>query len=368
MLLPGTRALLSRPAPHEHLRKGKLFFATYAQDPLKWQVDPAVMMYGQLLKVRDTQPDAFLVAAETLRAQKNLPRDLRASATRARATVHFQKAAAAFEALSIAPDAPWPGPAFVEALAAATTACNAYEAAVAESADPELCIEVLPHVPQWPEVVRAAQTAHLEVRKLRAELRFKQINWHTKQAEHARAVAEAKREGSSGGLAGRAATALEAADLAGSEAEQERELWTLTAAACEELVAECAPGEEDLKEEEKGSEAGIATTAALQALQARGLALQALTLKDLAVACAMDKDLEVSVGHMLRALQLRPRNTAALTGAGAEQIRVAAKGVLELCGRQMQTASEQVMGETAALWAAKLSEAISGFDGWRKEQ
>eukprot|EP00932_Pfiesteria_piscicida_P012450 SRR837773.23830.p2 GENE.SRR837773.23830~~SRR837773.23830.p2 ORF type:complete len:127 (-),score=10.81 SRR837773.23830:55-399(-) len=48
-------------------------------------------MYGQLLLVRETQEDAFLVAAETLRGQTHLPRDLRASAGRARAGVFGQE-------------------------------------------------------------------------------------------------------------------------------------------------------------------------------------------------------------------------------------------------------------------------------------
>jgi len=194
-------------------------------------------MYGQLLAVRDAQQDAFLVAAETLRVQTNLPPDLRASASRTKASVLFQKAAKLFESLTISLEGPWPVSTFDETLQATTTACEAYAQALAESADPDLCRLVEPHCPEWPAAVSAVQRAHAEVLKLRAELRFRQIKWYSRQAELARVVSEAAHGRRSSDEASRAVDSLQIAGLAPTV--QEQELWQLAANACDQLVAEC---------------------------------------------------------------------------------------------------------------------------------
>merc|ERR1740123_1953083 len=194
-------------------------------------------MYGQLLAVRDAQQDAFLVAAETLRLQTNLPRDLRASASRTKASVLFQKAAKLFESLTISLEGPWPVSSFDETLQATTMACEAYAQALAESSDPDLCKQVEPHCPEWPAAVSAVQRAHVEVLKLRAELRFRQIRWYSRQAELARIVSEAAHGRRSNDEASRAVDSLQLAGLAPTV--QEQDLWQCAANACEQVVGEC---------------------------------------------------------------------------------------------------------------------------------
>jgi len=333
------------------------FLATYAENPARWQADPCVQMYGQLLAVRDAQQGAFLVAAETLRAQTNLPRDLRASASRTRASVLFQKAAKMFETLQISLDGPWPRETFEETLKATAAACEAYLEALAESADPQLCKEVEPHCPEWPAAIDAVRSAYTEVLKLRAELRFRQIRWHSQQAEHARVVSEAARRGGTNDEASKAVDALQGAGLLPTT--QEQELWQLAADACDRLVEECV-----LIEPARSTH--VVADSAVTALRSRGQALQALTLKDLAIAHAMAHDLETAVENILKALRVRVGNPSMLTQNAADQIQAAAKGVLELCGRQLHSAETQAVGKAASSRAAEVAEAIAVFDAWRK--
>jgi len=323
-----------------------------------------VQMYGKLLSAREAQPDAFLVAAETLRAQPHLPRDLKASVGRIRASVLFQTAAKLFEGLAISLEGPWPADAFDSVLEATTRACEAYAEAVAESGDPQLCKEVEPHCPEWQEALAAVRAAHAEVMKLRAELRFREIRWHSRQAERAKLLSEAAAGRGRGESTAEASSALEAAGLSPMTAREE-ELLAQALAACESLVAECT--------------GDAAADPAVLALALRGRALRILLLKDLAVACAMVHRLEESVGHMLRALRtLRSGDEApaepaadgsafaelrqALGAAGEAQLRAAAQGVVELCRREITSADTQGAASSAARWAGDVSQAVANLD------
>jgi len=329
---------------------------TYAENPAPWQSDPCVQMYGQLLAVRDAQQDAFLVAAETLRLQASLPPDLRASASRTKASVLFQKAAKLFESLTVSLEGPWPVSTFDETLQATTTACEAYAQALAESADPDLCRQVEPHCPEWPAAVLAVQRAHVEVLKLGAELRFRQIRWYSRQAELARVVSEAAHGRRSSDEASRAVDSLQLAGLAPTV--QEQDLWQLAANACDQLVAECMPIE--LVDTSSPSEG--ADSSSLTVLQSRGQALQAITLKDLAISQALLHDLDAAVVSMLQALNIRVGDPAMLTKNAADQIKAAAQGMLKLCERELhQTAAR---GAAASNHAKDLASAISSFEAW----
>lgn len=330
--------------------------ATYAENPGRWQSEPCVQMYGQLLMVRDAQQDAFLMAADTLRTQSNLPRDLRASAGRTRASVLFQKAAKVFDKLEIHVDAPWPQATFDETLGAATSACEAYAEALAESADPKLCEEVLPHCPEWADAITAVRNAYMEVLKLRAELRFRQIRWHSRQAERARVVSEAARRGGAGDEASRAVDALQDAGLLPTT--QEQELWQLATDACAKLIEECV----------QLTSPGSDTHSDLAAVRSRGQAIHALTLKELAVAQAMSHDLAAAVESIVQALHTRVSDPAQLTENQEEQIRAAAKGMFELCGRELRAAETKADGVAASNRANEVTKAIASFDAWRRAE
>jgi len=328
-------------------------FATYAEHPARWQSDPCVQMYGQLLAVRDAQEEAFLVAAETLRTQVDLPRDLRASASRTRASVLFKKAATSFQALHISLEEPWPEAAFEEALGHAAAAAEAYAQALKETGDPALIKEVEPHVPDWPKVLAHVSAAHTEVLKLRAELRFRQIRWHSRQAEHARVLGERARKGkASADDASIAAEALEKAGLPMTTEEQN--LLAVSADACEKLVGECIRDGDGT-----GSETSL--------LRSRAEAYRALVLKDLAIAHALVHELEAAVGHAVAALDMRVEDSILYTTEAAEQVRAAAEGVFVLCGHELRAADTQLRGEQASFWAAKIATAMAKFDHYRKE-
>jgi len=314
-------------------------------------------MYGQLLGVRDSQREAFLVAAETLRARADLPRDLRASAGRTRASVLFQQAASLLESLRVGLEAPWPAEAFAEVIDAACRACDAYEAALAESSEPSLCHEVAPHCPEWPAAVEAVGKAAVEVRKLRAELRFREVKWHSRQAERARAVgAAAARPGGAGDSGLRAADELREVGLPPTI--EEEEVWALAARAAETLVKECGEGGETARHDSDG---------ALRALRSRGQALQMLCLKDLAVACAMSHKLDEAVEHMLAALRLRVDDPGTLAEGAVEQVQAAAQGLATLCGRELPAASTQQAAHAAASRAAELAQALADFGAWQRD-
>lgn len=312
------------------------------------------------MAVRDAQQDAFLVAAETLRLQTNLPPDLRASASRTKASVLFQKAAKLFEGLTVSLEGPWPVSAFDETLQATTAACEAYAQALAESADPELCRLVEPHCPEWPAAVSAVQRAHAEVLKLRVELRFRQIKWYGRQAELARVVSEAAHGRRSSDDASRAVDSMQVAGLAPTV--QEQELWQLAADACDRLVAECAQAEPA----DTGPRSEGAGSSSLAALRSRGQALQAITLKDLAISQALVHDLDAAVASMLLALSVRVGDPAVLSENAAEQIRAAAQGMLALCERELhQTAAR---GAAASKHATEMASAMSAFDAWYRSE
>lgn len=326
--------------------------STYAENPAQWQSDPCVQMYGQLLAVRDAQPDAFLVAAETLRAQLNLPRDLRASASRTRASVLFQTAGKLYEDLQMTLEGPWPGQGFDEALAAASRACEAYEDALAETSDPDLCKDVETHCPEWPAALAATEAAYVEVRKLRAVLREREVRWHGRQAEHARAISDAaRRPGSSGDGAARATEALHAAGL-GLTVEEE-DLLRIAVTAADSMIVEC---------EASKRLGNLGSQTVLMQLRSKGQALKIMMLKDLAIASAMTYNLEVATEHIISALREIPADPAVLTESAAEQLRAAAKGVLELCGRELQRSDTQSQGKLVTQWATDISEAIALFD------
>eukprot|EP00401_Gymnodinium_catenatum_P000772 CAMPEP_0117471942 /NCGR_PEP_ID=MMETSP0784-20121206/7989_1 /TAXON_ID=39447 /ORGANISM="" /LENGTH=373 /DNA_ID=CAMNT_0005266073 /DNA_START=48 /DNA_END=1169 /DNA_ORIENTATION=+ len=334
-------------------------FATYAADPGRWQADPCVQMYGQLLAVRDAQPGAFLVAAETLRAQPNLPKDLRASASRTRASVLFRQAAKLATPLNLGADSPWPKHEFVEALSAVSLACDAYDEALAESSEPALCREVAPHCPEWPEALVATKAAQLQAQKLRAELRFRQALWHGRQAERSRAIVEVERLGTSAvEAAERAGAALKAVGLADAS---EQSLWVEAASAAETLNEELVGVLSHVADEH----ASATSRKELAALLSRGQALHMVLLKDLAVACAMSGRLEQAVGHMLAALRLRVQDPQALEDVAAEQVRAAAKGVLELCSRELGVAETRREANSVCSQGGEIAEAIAAFDAWR---
>jgi len=231
----------------------------------------------------------------------------------------FEKAAELFGGLSISIEEPWPARAFDEALGASTTACEAYAEALAESADPDLCREVEPHCPGWSAAVSAAREAHVQVLRMRAELRFRQIRWYSLQAELVRAVSENARRGLSDSLEAPLATeALEKAGLMGTT--KEHQLWTVAADSCSELVCECEGTAVDMDPTVSG-------------VRSRAQALWAL--KDLAAAHAVGQNLEAAVDHVLEALALRAEDSAMLDSAGAEQVRLTAQGVLGLCCQEI---------------------------------
>eukprot|EP00928_Gymnodinium_smaydae_P033453 TRINITY_DN23964_c0_g5_i1.p2 TRINITY_DN23964_c0_g5~~TRINITY_DN23964_c0_g5_i1.p2 ORF type:complete len:433 (-),score=114.08 TRINITY_DN23964_c0_g5_i1:95-1393(-) len=329
----------------------------YAANPGAWQADPFVQMYGQLLAVRDQNLEAFLMAADTLRQALHLPADLRASVGRTRATVLFQEAVRLTEGLQVSPEVPWPEEDFEKALAAATKACKAYDAAVGESSDPALCKALATLCPEWPEAVSITAVASVEVRKLRGELRLREARWHARHAEHARAVVAAARgEGGNGDAASRACEALHAAGLPATV--EEVDLWDRAAAAARKLIEECAAPEILPADANKAA----AAQEALGALRSQGQVLLMMALKDSAVACAMAHELDAAVKHMLDSLAVRVETAGILTPGAAEQVQAAAQGVMKLCFREMNAAGSQSVSEAVAQHGIDLGNALSAFN------
>merc|ERR1712217_288664 len=120
-------------------------------------------------------------------------------------------------------------------------------------------------------------------------------------------------------------------------------------AAAERMIAECEIGDKNKSVQGDG-------LAALSSLRAKGQALKIMMLKDLAIASAMSYKLDLATEHMIAALLEGPEDPAALTKEAAEQVRAAAKGVLELCGRELQRANTQAEAEAATKWSTKIAE------------
>eukprot|EP00747_Dinoflagellata_sp_TGD_P217154 gnl/TRDRNA2_/TRDRNA2_89592_c0_seq1.p1 gnl/TRDRNA2_/TRDRNA2_89592_c0~~gnl/TRDRNA2_/TRDRNA2_89592_c0_seq1.p1 ORF type:complete len:386 (-),score=99.26 gnl/TRDRNA2_/TRDRNA2_89592_c0_seq1:270-1427(-) len=346
---------------------------TYAADPNIWQADPDVQAYGQLLAVQDERRADFAAAVAKLRTREDLPADLRASAGRLEAGMHFRHAISLLPDLRVTHDAPWPELVHEEVLESAVKSCNAYAASAAESVDAELLKELAPVCPEWPAAVAAAAAAHTQARKLRAELRMQEIAWVARQAQRARAARQG--DGAVGGAAER--KELRAAGLPGV---REEELWARAARAAEMLVKEC---EEALTLAESPMPTSFETLAeaegeeALKALYARGRSALVMLLKDLAVACACTphegaRKLEEATGHLTKALDAALPATeggdaADLTENDVEQIRAAVTGMLELCKRQMAASENEDVAQAAVRCTTLLANALAKFNTFHRK-
>lgn len=322
----------------------------YAENPDRWRNDPLVAMYGQLLGVKDEQHESFVVAANSLREMRNLPADLRASAARVKASVLFKLMVQKAGALKLDLAEPWPLKDVEEALEAATRACTAYEEAIAESTEPALLEAVAVPCPDWGLAVSGTRKAHVEARKLRAEIRARRVQWLSRQARLAREAMEAAQRGDS--LAG-----TEAADglaLAGlSRMVEEEEVRLLAVIECERMLEECLAVLVDDSE----------ARALLKEMRARGQASLVIALKDLSIAYAMGYKLETSVQYILRALRIELEDPDAISNNVREQLRAAAEGIVELCTR---TDIKGGAGQDpkAQQWGLEIGMAVAEFNMW----
>merc|ERR1712194_794788 len=107
---------------------------------------------------------------------------------------------------------------------------------------------------------------------------------------------------------------------------EEEDLLKIALVAAEQMIVECSAGEH-LQEKHDDENDGV-----LRTLRAKGQVAKIMAQKDLAIASAMAYNLEVATSHVVSALKEIPEDAKAFPKASAEQLRAAAKGVLELCG------------------------------------
>lgn len=296
------------------------------------------------------------MAANTLRSNMDLPRDLRASAARTCASLLFQKASTNFKQLKVNFDAPWPKSTFDEVLTSTNQACDAYEEAVAESSDPDLCKEIEAHCPEWPDVIAATQKGHVAVRTLLAALRFQEVSWHCQQVGHARAVAEAERHGVD--LDNKGSSGMQALKAVGlSPKILEEDLCMSAFVAAKKVSEECIIKHDTVD--------GDGNTTLL-ALRSRGQAFQMLILKDMAIACAMSKKIDKAVEHMLQALHTHVEDETYLPDMTVKQVQAAAEGLLELLKRELITAETQSQAKNVPSKINEIDVAVKLFNSNRK--
>jgi len=309
--------------------------------------------------MRDQQTEAFVVAVDTMRAQRSVPSDLRASAARSKAAVIFKSAAKAASELDLALDAQWPSKSFDDAVSACERACAAGQEAYAESSNTTLWTAVLPHCPEWPEAVASARATYIEAKKLLADLHYRHVRWLLWQVRHARNATEE----ADPAAASEAVKHLEAAGLRGTC--EVLQLQKLVVEAAERLVAAVAPV--DCSNDSSATES-LPTqeeVAALRALRSRGQALRMVAVADLAVEVAKSGELQAASEQILSALQMRVEDASKLDTNSFEQVREAANGMLALCTHEAMNAETQAAGSSAATLGRKLAEAIANFTSWR---
>mmetsp|Transcript_3121 Transcript_3121/g.7920 ORF Transcript_3121/g.7920 Transcript_3121/m.7920 type:complete len:362 (-) Transcript_3121:12-1097(-) len=331
------------------------WIAIYAADPARWQSDPCIQMYGQMLCMRDQQTEAFVIAVDTMRSQRSVPSDLRASAGRSKAAVLFKSAAKSASELQLALDAPWPKPAFERAVSACQRACVAGEEAYVESSAPTLWAAVLPYCPEWPQAVSSARATYIESKKLLADLHLRHVRWVLRQANQARKATE--EEGAAD------PETLEAVGLLGTV--EVSEVLKLAVDAADLLVAAAAPVVCNDDDFASGSRPTQEEEAALRALRSKGQSLRIVASGDFAVALAKAGQLQVAGEQILRALQMRVEDVNALSIESFEQVREAANGILALCTHEAMNAETQAAASSAANLGRKVAEAISSFTSWK---